>query len=104
LKSLKHIELRGFYTNHEKMNLMNASEIRMSKDIFGKYLAQEMGISVRDINTMRTERKAIQLKDVIFDYLRFNDPVNQEALRRYQSSIWIDTSNMTKEQAKKHAV
>jgi hypothetical protein len=104
LKSLKHIELRQFYTNQEQMNLMSASEIKMSKEIFGKYLAKEMKMSVKDLKNMRTERSSVNIEDVIFPYLEFNDPINQRTLQTYKDYKWIDTSDMTKEQAKKHAI
>lgn len=88
LKSLKHIDLRQFYTTQEGINMMNASEIRMSKDIFGKYLAKEMNISVKDLNQMRTHRKEIDIKDIIFDYIKFNDPINQKSLEKFRDFKW----------------
>jgi hypothetical protein len=103
-KSLKHIEIRKFYTNLEGMNLMNASEIKMSKNIFGKYLSKEMNIDVKTLSQMRTERSEVNIKDIIFDYIKFEDPVNQEILEKFKSYNWIDTSNMSKEQAQKHAI
>lgn len=89
LKSLKHISIRDFYTKQEKMNLMNASEIRMSKSIFGKYLANEMGIQVKVLNQMRTERYSVNIRDVIFDYIKFNDPINNDILNKFNSSTWL---------------
>ena len=88
LKSLKHISLRQFYTNQEGINMMNASEIRMSKDIFGKYLAKEMKISVKELNQMRTHRKEIDIKDIIFDYIKFNNPINQQTLDNFKNFKW----------------
>lgn len=88
LKSLKHIELRKFYTNHEKLSLMNDSEIGMSKKIFGKYLSKEMGISIKELNSLRTYRKKINIKDIIFDYIKFNDEINQSTLKKFNDSIW----------------
>lgn len=87
-KSLKHISLRQFYTKQESINMMNASEIRMSKDIFGKYLAEEMKISVKDLNQMRTHRKEIDIKDIVFDYIKFNNPINQQTLDRFKDFKW----------------
>ena len=103
-KSSKHIEIRKFYTNLEGMNLINASEIKMSKNIFGKYLSKEMKVDTKTLSQMRTERSEVNIKDIIFDYIKFNDPVNQEILEKFKSYKWIDTSNMSKEQAKKYAI
>ena len=102
--SSKHIEIRKFYTNLEGINLINASEIKMSKEIFGKYLSKEMKIDTKTLSKLRTERSEIDIKDIIFDYLKFNDPLNQEILDKFNSYKWIDTSNMSKEQAKKYSI
>lgn len=88
LKSLKHIELRSFYTLHEKISLMNDSEIGMSKKIFGKYLSKEMGINIKELNQLRTNRSKIFIKDIIFNYINFNDNVNKETLNKFNNSIW----------------
>lgn len=88
LKSLKHIELRKFYTNHESLSLMNDSEIGMSKKIFGKYLSKEMGISIKELNQLRTYRKKINIKDIIFNYIKFNDEINKSTLNKFNESVW----------------
>lgn len=102
--SSKHIEIRKFYTQLEGMNLINASEIKMSKEIFGKYLSKEMNIDIKTLSKLRTERSEIDIKDIIFDYLKFNDPLNQEVLEKFNSYKWIDTSNMSDEQSKKYSI
>lgn len=102
--SSKHIEIRKFYTNLEGINLINASEIKMSKEIFGKYLSKEMNIDVKTLSKLRTERSEIYIKDIVFNYLKFNDPLNQEVLEKFNSYKWIDTSNMSKEQGKKYSI
>lgn len=87
-KSLKHIELRQFYNNHENLNLINASEIKMSKEIFSKYLAKEMNMSIKEVKQLRTFRDEININDIIFDYLKFNDPINQDSLDTFKSYVW----------------
>ncbi len=93
IKSSKHIELRKFYTSHENINLMNASEIKMSKEIFAKYLSKEMNIRVSNVKKLRTFRKRVDIKDLIFDYIKFNDPINQKTLEKFKNSIWINSKN-----------
>lgn len=88
-KSIKHIEIRQFYSAHEELPLMNASEIKMSKEIFGKYLAKEMDIPLKELTTMRTHRSRIDIKDIIFDYIKFNDPVNQSSLKSFKDFVWL---------------
>lgn len=88
-KSLKHIELRQFYTEHEKLSLMNASEIKMSKEIFSKYLAKEMNMSIKEVKNLRTWRKKVDIKDIIFDYIKFNDNINKQTLNLYNNATWF---------------
>ena len=102
--SSKHIDIRKFYSNLEGINLINASEIKMSKEIFGKYLSKEMKIDIKTLSKLRTERTEVLIRDIVFDYIKFNDPINQEILHKFNSYKWIDTSNMSKEQAKKYSI
>jgi hypothetical protein len=88
-KSIKHIEIRQFYTAHEELPLINASEIKMSKEIFGKYLAKEMGIPLKELTSMRTHRSRIDIKDIVFDYIKFNDAVNQSSLKSFKDFVWL---------------
>ena len=88
-KSIKHIEIRQFYSAHEELPLMNASEIKMSKEIFGKYLAKEMDIPLKELTMMRTHRSRIDIKDIVFDYIKFNDPVNQNSLKSFKDFVWL---------------
>ena len=88
LKSLKHIEIRKFYTKHEKLSLLNDSEIGMSKKIFGKYLSKEMNIPFKKLKELRTYRQNVHIKDIIFDYIQFNDEVNKDILNKFNNSIW----------------
>lgn len=89
-KSSKHIEIRKFYSKLEKINLINASEIKISKEIFSKHLAKEMKMSQWDVKQLRTPRDTVNIKDVIFDYLKFNDPSNKYSLDQFNKRIWYN--------------
>lgn len=89
LKSLKHIEIRDYYTRYERINLMNASETKMAKDIFGKYLSQDLRISYNDLKQMRTFHNEIDIKDIIFPYIEFKHEENQKVLDYYNNVKWI---------------
>jgi len=95
-KSLKHIEIRQFYSKHEDINLMNDSEIGMSKKIFGKYLSKEMGISFKELKEQRTYRKEVFIKNIIFNYIKFNDEINKQTLDKYNKSVWQYNENEEK--------
>lgn len=87
-KSLKHIEIRKFYSRYEGINLMNASEIKISKEIFSKHLAKEMGKTINEVKQLRTHVHSANIKDVIFDYIKFEDPINIQTLERFKQSIY----------------
>lgn len=89
LRSEKHIELRQFYTDLEKMNLLNASEIKLSKEIFAKRLSEVSRFTPWEIKKLRTQRDIVYIKDLIFDYIQFKDPVNQKALEIFKSKKWF---------------
>ena len=86
--SSKHIAIRQFYTNKEDINLINASETKIAKDVFGKYLSREMGISYKDLRKLRTERYDISIKDLIFPYIKFEDEENIKLLEYFNSIQW----------------
>lgn len=88
-KSLKQLTLRNEYSKIEKTNLLNSSEIHLSKEIFSKALAIEMGMNAWDVKQLRTYRKEVEIKDIIFPYIEFKDPINQKTLDEFKSRIWI---------------
>lgn len=102
--SEKHISIRSFYKKKEGINLINASETKIAKDVFAKYLSKELGIESKELRDLRTIRKRIDIKDVIFDYIGFNELINNSVLDFFKTSTWIDTSNMSKVEAKKHTI
>ena len=97
-KSLKQIEIRQHYVQKEGLNVINASETKISKEIFGKYLSKELDISIKELKTLRTYRSKVEIKDVIFPYIKFNHKQNIKLLENLNKSIWIDKSEMTKNQ------
>lgn len=103
-KSLKHIEIREFYSQKENINLINASEIKIAKEIFAKYLAAEMKISPWDVKKLRTERETVNISDIIFNYIKFNDPRNTEVLNFYKNAVWHNTENLSDKEKEKLAI
>ena len=81
------LELRTALSEEYGINLINSSEPRMAREIFGKILAEEMGIPYKDLKGMRTYRKEIVIKDIIFDYVEFQDPILKGALEFYRSLV-----------------
>lgn len=77
-------DLRITLSQEYNLNLMNAAEPRMAREIFGKFLSEEMGIPYRELKERRTYRNRIQAKDVIFKYIKFNDLILKDVLNFYQ--------------------
>jgi hypothetical protein len=66
-------DLRLTLSAEYDLNLLNASEPRMARDIFGKFLSEKMGVPYRDLKERRTYRSRIYVKDLIFKYVKFRD-------------------------------
>ena len=92
--SIKHIEIRKFYTKQENINLISASETKMAKEIFAKYLSKEIGIEVSELKKLRTYRKKVELKNIIFDYINFNDFINQKTLETFKNFIKTEYNSL----------
>lgn len=65
------IDLRKTLTQRENINLLNSTEPDLAKKLFAKYLSKAMNIPERDLRSMRTERKYVYVKDIIFPYVNF---------------------------------
>ncbi len=70
-------DLRKQLSAEYGLNLLNASEPRMARDIFGKFLSDAMGIPYRDLKELRTYRKRVIGSEIIFPYIQFEDPLLQ---------------------------
>jgi hypothetical protein len=68
-------DLRLTLSSEYNLNLLNASEPRMAREIFGKFLSEEMGVPYRDLKERRTYRNRIYGKDIVFPYIKYNDPI-----------------------------
>ena len=93
-KSIKHIALRKAYSNLESLDLMNSSEIHMTKQIMLKKLSQAARIDKWELNKQRTIRREVKINEVIFPYIEFNDIENKLILDEFNSRTWrydIDT-------------
>lgn len=60
------------------LNLLNASEPRLAREIFGKFLSEEMGIEYRELKERRTYRSSLKGSELVFPYVKFKDPYLKE--------------------------
>ena len=100
-RSKQLIALRMNLSEEYNINLMNASEPRISKELFGYYLSKELNIDKRTLKAMRTFRKVIKLDNIILPYVKFKTPEFNTLLERFQS-VELDPQNI--KGSFKHAV
>jgi hypothetical protein len=62
------------------LHLLNASEPKLAREIFGHKLADKMEVEYRDLKDWRSERDWIKTSEIIFPYIKFRDPLLQGAL------------------------
>ena len=79
------IALRKNLTNEYNINLYNASEPRISKELFAYYLSKELGIPKYDLKKLRTFRNVIKIKDLILDYIKFETPEFNNLLEKFKT-------------------
>lgn len=80
-------ELRLSLSKEYNKNLVNASEPKMAREIFGKMLCEEMKISNKELREMKTIRKYIKFEDIIFPYTSFVTEELKELLVLFKSTI-----------------
>lgn len=68
-------ELRRTLSNEYQINLMNASEPKMARDIFGHFMSERLGVPYRELKERRTYRNWLKGEDLVFDYVKFKDPI-----------------------------
>lgn len=93
-------EVRLKLSNTYKVNLINAAEPRLGREIFATILAPKMGISYSELKQMRTVRKYVAFKDIIFPYVKFVTPVLQNLLIELKKEV-VDCNPHAKEKFKK---
>jgi hypothetical protein len=89
-------ELRLSLSHEYKTNLINASEPRMAREIFGKILAPQMGISYGELRTMKTIRKEVKFNEIIFPYIKFITPELNKVLADFRDIV-IDCNPHSKQ-------
>ena len=73
-------DLRTKLSEKYNLHLMNASEPKLAREIFGHLLADKMGVEYRELRDWRSERDWIKTSEIIFPYIKFKDPLLQGAL------------------------
>lgn len=80
-------ELRIELGREYKLHLINSSEPSMVRDIFGKFLCEQMKISYKELKQLQTPRETVALRDVVFPYVAFQTPLFKKALDAVNAAI-----------------
>lgn len=91
-------ELRQHLSEKYNLSLINASEPRIAKEIFAKFLSDDMGIDKRHLKTLKTYRDKVYINDIIFPYVNFKSKQLQTVLEIVKK--WVVDPN--KKQKIKH--
>ncbi len=75
------------------INLLNASEPRISKELFSYYLCKELNMLKRDLKQLRTFRRVIKLEDIILPIVKFETAEFNNILERFKA-VELDPLNI----------
>jgi hypothetical protein len=81
------IELRGRLTYEYDINLYSASEPKIAKELFLKFLSEKTGISKYDLKKLRSYRKEIIVKNIILDYIEFKTAPFKNLLDKFKEVV-----------------
>ena len=90
-RSIDQIKLRKSLTTEYKINLYNASEPKISKELFLYFLTKKTGWKKTDIKYSSTQRSTIDVSKILLPYIKFNNKQLIELLDKFKSKI-IDPS------------
>lgn len=91
--SKEQLSLRKALTKEYDINLFNASEPRISKELFLHFLSKETGINKWELKSLRTRRDFIHLKDVILPYIKFEKEEFKNILSKFNQVV-VDSRDM----------
>ena len=89
--SKEQINLRLTLSQEYGIDLLSASEPRISKELFAYFLTKKLGIDKRDLKKLRTPRQSIILEDCILPYIHFKTPEFQNLLNFFKSKVVVET-------------
>ena len=85
------INLRAELTQTYNINLLSASEPRISKEVFLHFLSEKLKINKKVIREMRTLRSVVTVRDVILPMIKFETPEFQSVLNWFKG-LEVDTT------------
>jgi len=92
---LPDIKLRQDLTVQYSINLMNADDPKLGVEIFAIPIAQELGITVKELRNKKTLRKEIFIKDCISNKIFFKTDILKNLLLKFKEKV-VDSKNTKK--------
>ena len=90
--SKEQIALRLTLSKEYGINLMSASEPRISKQLFLYFLSKKTGINKYELSKYRTHRTSLNIGEMILPYVKFKRPEFNSVLDNFKG-LKIDPSN-----------
>ena len=85
IRSKDLIKLRMELTKTYKVNLLSASEPKISKELFAYFLGKKLKMAPKDIKTIPTkQRHIIRVSDIILPYVNFKTPIFKSVLDKFK--------------------
>ena len=81
------INLRNQLSDEFGIQLHNASEPKIAKELFLHFLSNKMEMNKWDLKKVRTNRGLMNIKDLILPYVKFDHPEFQAVLREFQGKV-----------------
>lgn len=94
-RSAKDIDLRIAIEDQYNISALNKDGVNLGMEIIKKYYLDATGKTWGEIKDLRSKVDEIPLKDVIFDYIKFDNPVLQNVLAKLKNTV-IPITNMPK--------
>jgi len=91
-RSKSDLQLRLELSKIYNINLVNASEPRISKELFTFYLSKELNVPRQELKRLRTYREIIRVKDIILPYTEFKTPEFKLLLEKFKT-VELDPEN-----------
>lgn len=70
-----------------KVNVVNAAEPRMVREIFATFITKQMGITYSELKELRTVRPTVAFEDIIFPYIKFITPEFNKVLQDFNQVV-----------------
>lgn len=94
-RSKKDIDLRIAIEDQYHISALNKDGVNLGMEIIKKYYLDETGKTWSEIKDLRSKVDEIPLKEVIFDYIKFDNPVLQNVLTQLKKTV-IPITNVPK--------